>query len=155
MNLYDDARIKNIIRPQKAKIGKEFDEWITVDSDLWQKKCLVQIRRYQAIECNDGFSMDTSDGCWKHVEVFPFIDDFYDEKQGELRQWAVGGACFSTYEGGEVELDFCWIHPFFRNEGLLRRNWETFQDKFGHFFVSHPRTKAMQGFLDSVGYVDP
>ena len=29
---YNDATNKNIIRPQKAKIGCEFDVWVTKDS---------------------------------------------------------------------------------------------------------------------------
>ena len=152
---YDDARIKNIIRPQKSKIGEEFDEWITIDSDKWQKQCTVQIRRYQALECNDGFSMDTTDDCWRNVEIFPFFDEFYDENRHEFRQWLIGAACFSKIEDNVVELDFCWIHPFERGKGLLKRNWETFEQKFGKFYVSYPRSKAMEGFLKSIGYVEP
>lgn len=152
---YDDAKIKLIIRPQKAKIGCMFDDWVTIASERWQKQALIQIRRYQAIECNDGFSMDISDQCWRNVEIYPFIDDFYDENRNEMRQWLIGGACFSKFDDDSVEMDFCWIHPFFRNKGLLKKAWLEFKSRYGNFYVSQPRTKAMEGFLSSVGYIEP
>lgn len=152
---YDDARIKQIIRPQKARIGCRFDDWVTIGSEKWQKQALVQIRRYQSLECNDGFFMDTSDQCWCHVEIYPFVEDFYDERRSEFRQWLIGGAAFSKFEDNSVEMDFCWIHPFFRNKGLLKCAWPTFKRRYGNFYVSHPRTEAMKGFLSSIGYIEP
>ena len=152
MDLYNDARVRHIIRPQAAKHNLLFDEWIDVDSDEWQKSCIVQIRRYQSMECEDGFKMDTSDECWENLQVFPFTSDLYDEELEDCRQYVVGAVGFSKYENNIVELDFCWIHPFWRQRGLLKSYWDDFLLEFGDFYVSHPRTRAMQGFLDSMSY---
>ncbi len=141
-----------IIRPQKAKINYQFDSWITTNSPTWQKKSLVQIRRYQAIECNDGFFMDESDQCWKQIEIYPFIDEFYDEKRNIMREWLIGGACFYKEDDDTVDLHFCWIHPFYRNKGLLKKAWPIFKKRFGHFSISEPISKSFQGFLYSIGH---
>jgi len=155
MDFYTDAKVKYIIRPLPANIGKFFDEWIDINSDLWQKECAVQIRRYQSIECLDGFRMDTSDECWENLQVFPFTSDLFDEEFGETRQYLVGAVGFSKNKNDIVKLDFCWLHPFWRNRGLLKKIWCEFSYHFGEFYVSEPRTKTMQGFLDSVSYVEP
>ncbi|MFT6779780.1 MAG: hypothetical protein ACJAV1_003724 [Paraglaciecola sp.] len=155
MDLYTDAKVKHIIRPQPANIGLCFDEWIDIDSDLWQKECTEQIRRYQSIECSDGFSMDTSDECWKNLQVFPFTSDLFDEELCETRQYLVGAVGFIKYKNDIVVLEFCWLHPFWRNRGLLKKSWCEFSYHFGEFYISKPRTKTMQSLLDSVSYVEP
>ncbi|MEL0658400.1 hypothetical protein V6255_04525 [Psychromonas arctica] len=152
---YNDATVNCIIRPQPSEVGRYFDEWVNINSDLWQKERIVQIRRYQSIECRDGMSMDTSSACWQSIDVFPLTGDLPDKKTGDTRQYLVGGVCFKTYREGKVVLEFCWIHPFWRNRGLLKKNWEIFEDKFGDFFVSNPRTKSMKGFLNSIKYTAP
>ena len=119
---YVDATVNCIIRPQPSEIGKCFDEWINIDSDLWQRERIVQIRRYQSIECSDGMNMDTSSACWQGIDVFPLTADLPDGKTSDTRQYLVGGVCFKTYSGGQVVLEFCWIHPFWRNRGLLKQN---------------------------------
>ena len=152
---YRDAVQDKVIRPQKARKGKTFDEWVTVDSELWQKKAMVQIRQYQKLECQDGGAMDESNECWHNIEIFPFVDNYFDQKTHEYRQWVVGAVCFEKYQDGAVEISFCWIHPFWRSKGLLKKHWASFKSKFGTFYVSAPRSNSMQGFLKSVGYIEP
>lgn len=73
-----------------------------------------------------------------------------------MRQWLVGGVGFSRYSSDGVELIFCWtLHPFWRNRGLLRQSWLESEKRFGKFYIPRPRTKAMEGFLLSIGYEEP
>ncbi|EKO3660468.1 hypothetical protein M3906_003380 [Vibrio metschnikovii] len=155
MDFYDDAKVKFIIRPQAANCFQSFDQWVSIDSDLWQKECIVQIRRYQSIECSDGFSMDVTDECWHDLQVFTFTNDLFDEDVNDNRQYVVGAAGFTKHCNEIAMLQFCWIHPFWRNRGLLKSSWDEFEFKLGEFYVSYPRSRAMQNFLDSIAYVEP
>lgn len=146
---YRDATISKIVRPQKAKVGKTFDVWITQQSPVWQRRCVVQIRRYLHLECDYGMSFDDSFDCWKSLEVFPLLDKFYDDLRHESRQWMIGAVCFSDDKNLPL-LKFCWLHPFWRNQGLLKRAWPRFVERFGEFQIEPPISGAMSGFLESL-----
>lgn len=146
---YRDAVSSKIIRPQKAKVGKTFDAWITQESPVWQRRCVVQLRRYLYLECDYGMFFDDSFECWKSLEVFPFLDQFFDESRHESRQWMIGAVCFSRDTKPHL-LEFCWLHPFWRNQGLLRRAWPEFEKRFGNFEIEPPISGAMSGFLASL-----
>ena len=146
---YIDATILKIVRPQKAIVGKTFDDWITQGSPIWQRRSVVQIRRYLHLECEYGMSFDESCECWKSLTVFPFLDEFFDNSRHELRQWMIGAVCFSDDTDLPL-LEFCWLHPFWRNQGLLRRAWPQFEERFGKFEIERPISKAMSGFLMSL-----
>lgn len=148
---YIDATEERNIRALKAKSGFRFDKCITMKSPTWQKNSMVQIRRYLGLECNYGCNMDASDHCWDGVEVYPVIEGFYDNKKQEWRERAVCGVCMST-SFGCVVLEFCWIHPFYRNQGKLKKLWPELEAKYGWFYVMPTVTKTMQAFLKSVGY---
>ncbi|WP_293008142.1 hypothetical protein [Nitrosomonas sp.] len=151
---WEEATYKSVIRPQRARIHCNFDEWVTKDSPKWQRECFVQLRRYQSLECHDGMSMDASDTCWRFTEILSLTDDCLNEKREKYEESLIGAICF-TRKPEIIMLEFCWIHPFWRNKGLVKSKWPLFQKKFGIFHVSYPRTKAMQGLLKSVGFIDP
>ena len=154
---YGDAS-RGIIAPQLAPIGRNYDDWINYSSKKWQLEACVQIRRYQSRECRDGIDMDTSYECWKTTEVKPFTARFYDRKD-VMRYGLIGAAAFESVsytDGAErIMLQYCWLHPFYRGQGLLKKVWPQFEQKFGAFRVSCPRTAAMMAFLKSVSYDDP
>ena len=139
-----EARLSGLIRRYKPPKNSHFDMWVSAQSARWQRKYFVQIRRYQALECDDGMLMDRSDACWHNFTGFSFLD------LGDL----VGAAGFSK-DGENVTLQYCWLHPFSRGRGHLKRSWPLFVSRFGQFRVSKPRTQAMQGFLQSVQHTDP
>jgi hypothetical protein len=62
------------------------------------------------------------------------------------RVHCIGAACFRKRQSGEV-LQWIWIHPFFRRQGLLSAAWPRFQEAHGSFDVEPPLTKAMESFL--------
>jgi len=149
-----EARREKIIRPQKPYRNSHFDQWVTKDSGFWQRKHYVQLRRYQSYECNDGMRMDTSDDCWRDFVGYSFLAEYFDERIDDKRSWLIGTAGF-THKQSKTTLEYCWIHPFWRGEGLLKHAWPSFIERFGEFYVSEPRTNSMRGFLQSVGYQDP
>ena len=155
---YDRVNL-GMIEPQLARKGRFFEKWVTVLSPEWQREACVQIRRYQSRECDDGMLMDTSVSCWKNTEVRTVCQRFYDNNQ-TCRQGLVGAVAFERdvmFEDGiqRPMLQFCWLHPFYRGKGKLKRLWPEFEPRFGSFVVSEPRSHAMTRFLLSIGYIEP
>jgi|CXWL01.1.fsa_nt_gi hypothetical protein len=97
---------------------------------------------------------DTSDEGWKFVEILSLTDYIFDENRGRERKWLIGAICFTNRPEFKM-LEYCGIHPFWRNKGLLKSKWPILRERFGSFEISYPRSKAMQCFLKSVGYTDP
>lgn len=58
----------------------------------------------------------------------------------------IGAGIFENSRG-KFELDWVWIHPFFRNRGALRDQWGNFKSKFGQFTVAEPLSAQMSEFL--------
>ena len=61
-------------------------------------------------------------------------------------EWDDAPPCYS--------LEWAWIHPFFRHRGLLAEVWPHFIQRYERFHVSHPRSAAMQSFLNKIGFVE-
>ena len=66
----------------------------------------------------------------------------------------VGAACFRWREWTDAPhgyaLQWVWIHPFFRRQGLLREAWPHFQEQFKDFVAEAPLSLAMKQFLKKV-----
>ncbi len=72
----------------------------------------------------------------------------------------VGGCCFRYREYSNAPsgwaLCWIWLHPYYRNKGILSKKWQLFQKEFGeNFYVEPPFSRAMEKFLSKVGYKDP
>src|SRR5205807_1009528 len=61
------------------------------------------------------------------------------------RTW-VGACCFRERSSGNA-LQWIWMHPFWRNQGILRANWPTLKKYHGDFVVEGPLSPAMENFL--------
>ena len=94
-------------------------------------------------------SFDASDDCWEGFKFYPFLEDYYDDEASTLRQYIVGGVGFLA-EGVGYNLEFCWVHPFWRNQGKLKRAWGLFEERFGDFSVKPPISQAMEGALKCI-----
>lgn len=65
------------------------------------------------------------------------------------------GACCFRYRGQEYwnnirphwALQWIWIHPYKRNQGLLTKYWAYFEERFGNFMIEEPRSKSMENFI--------
>jgi hypothetical protein len=61
---------------------------------------------------------------------------------------AIDGACaFYNDAGAEWALQWVWIRPDRRRHGLLAARWPGFLAEFGDFWIEHPLSEAMQGFV--------
>lgn len=73
----------------------------------------------------------------------------YEHEQMPTR--CSGGCCFRKEkweDGYKWVLYWVWLHPFFRNKGVLSKHWKYFQEHFGDFIVWPPISKTMQSFID-------
>jgi hypothetical protein len=88
------------------------------------------------------------DDCFVPYEAYLFID------QGRY----VGACCFRERNTAinltKYELDWIWLHPYFRSRGLLAEIWPSFKSAYGKFGFSKPITPAMQRFLNKIGHND-
>jgi len=49
------------------------------------------------------------------------------------------------------DLDWVWMHPYLRRQGLLQSAWPYLIRRFGEFNVTHPVSPAMQEFVTRHG----
>ena len=54
----------------------------------------------------------------------------------------VGACCFRRRENGWA-LQWVWMHPFFRRQGLLRQAWAGFRAEFGDFEIETPSSNHL------------
>lgn len=63
----------------------------------------------------------------------------------------VGACCFRWREWEGMDSDWAmqwvWLHPYFRRQGLLTRSWPAFGRLFKSFYVEQPLSVAMVEFL--------
>lgn len=145
--------IRGNIRIIYPKKGKSFDRWVTKSSPKWQRVPITQIRRYLSHECGYDMCWDESDRTYSHAEAYTFTHYEYNERRHEGEYPLVGAAIFNI-KFNPVELHFCWIHPFYRNQGLFTKAWPDFIARYNIFRVDQP-SYAMRGVLSTLGYVDP
>jgi hypothetical protein len=72
----------------------------------------------------------------------------------------VWGACCFRWRTWQASapvwaLQWIWLHPYLRNQGLLSATWPYFLKRFGWFDVEAPYSPAMRAFLSKVGWVRP
>ena len=93
--------------------------------------------QFEAAEC-------PGDDWFVPYEAYLFID------QGRY----VGACCFrernTAINSSKYELDWIWLHPYFRSRGLLPEILPSFKSAYGKFGFSKPITPAMQRFLDKI-----
>lgn len=145
---YEEADSK-IIRPIPAPATLHFDKVININSQLWQKQACVALRRYQARECNDGFSWDESDVGWENTVVHPFLDEIRLCDGDGLRECLVGQVTMVRSSDDNYYLSTVWLHPFYRRRGKLRVLWPELQEMYGDFEIEQPND-SMRAFLASV-----
>lgn len=153
--LFNDARDKYIIQPLSSGDERRFCEWIDINSSEWQKECAIQIRRYLSLEMGGGpygVNMDTSDECWDNLKVYTFTDELFDDELEETVEHLVGAVFFNIFPT-YILLASCWIHPFYRHRGRLKRACSDFECAFECDFneikIEKPISPAMSVFLEN------
>jgi hypothetical protein len=83
-------------------------------------------------------------------EMGPYSAYIFSSHEGFL--W-VGACCFRKcifpdLDGMELDsLQWAWLHPYFRNRGILRSHWTALKAEHGDFFLEHPLSPAMRSFF--------
>lgn len=151
---YEEANYQKILRPQSAAKGKIFDTWITSTSPEWQRLAVVQLTRYLSLET--GYRQDLNEyaNSWasNKTTVFAITEDI-TSRDGIERQSLVGMLTFHHFDNDPVPVLYhCYLHPFFRNKGLMKKAWQDVQVRFPRFEIEPPLTLAMKHFLGKVDY---
>jgi hypothetical protein len=94
-------------------------------------------------------------------KAFLFTDTDYDHistKEDNVKydkapySQCVYGAChfskLNITNGDYWNLNWIWIHPFFRHRGMIKDHWKYFEEKFGNFYVAKPASPEMKNFLN-------
>lgn len=81
----------------------------------------------------------------ENARGFLFVDN------GADAVYAVGATCFRwrhwTDHAPGWAMQWVWLHPFARRQGLLTGAWPFFRQEFGDFFVEPPVSPAMKAFV--------
>jgi len=68
----------------------------------------------------------------------------------------IAGACAffnpEAKEGGEEwALQWIWVAPKYRRQGILLERWPVFVERYGDFYIEPPLSEAMKGFIAAHG----
>ncbi len=84
-----------------------------------------------------------------------FTEKAYDIFENEPIPYLIFGACnFTIQKFTESDdywkLEWIWFHPFFRNRGNLKANWNYLEKEFGNFLIGTPISNDMKMFLKNI-----
>lgn len=141
-------RTTNIVLPKTAK---HVPEYITWDSPLYLRVAAERIAKYFHREMKYDFVPFSAheNNCLYKIRLFS--DSCYVANAQEMGSQIFGAACFrrrGNTDRPQWNLQWIWLHPFYRNEGVLQNAWPQFLREFGNDFIpEHPYSPAMAKFL--------
>ncbi|MEZ2301596.1 MAG: hypothetical protein ACM65K_25930 [Microcoleus sp.] len=80
---------------------------------------------------------------WIHPEARGYSKEF--------KVPCIGACCFRLRPSG-YGLQWIWLHPYLRRQGLLSDTWAKFITEFGNFHVEPPLSDPMKAFLKKHNY---
>jgi len=147
---YEEATIHMILRPQYARLGKDFDEWITAASPRWQRIAVEQLTRYLSLETMYRQDCKENVETWQENKTAVYsITKYITCKDGRERNALIGIITFHKFNNIPV-LYHSYLHPFFRRRGLMSKAWDAVKLKFPQFEVEPPLSPAMERFMSKV-----
>jgi hypothetical protein len=121
---------------------------VTNKSPISHRKAVLEIARYFKRElCYDfvQYDINEDDDC----EAFLFLGYPYSETCPTM-----GACCFRQrkIKDGELDgifwtLDWIWLHPYVRGNGILKEHWNKFNELYPGFLPMPPFSNAMKHFL--------
>jgi hypothetical protein len=118
--------------------------WVSKDSPKWlqiavyrRARAFKREFRYDFVQWETGHESD--------AVAFLFHDDSFR---------ITGACCFRPETEGppnETRLDWIWLCPDQRRNGILTKNWDCFRERFGDFLIEPPISDAMKAFLQKRG----
>ncbi len=87
--------------------------------------------------------------------VLLFTEEALDKYKTEPMPYRIYGACFFnrmifTKDDDYWALEWIWFHPFFRNRGNLKKNWNELEETFDNFIIKKPISSDMKTFLENI-----
>lgn len=145
------------IRPEAVNIisplirGRLLDPVVrvTVQSPRTHRRAVYHLASYFLREMQYGFLQYGYDGDEDDPDHVAFLW-VHPEATGmswEFRVPCVGACCFRLREEYGTAMQWAWMHPFFRRQGLLANAWPQFVEEFGDFAVEAPVSDPMKAFL--------
>ncbi|MCY9877334.1 hypothetical protein OTK59_12285 [Vibrio natriegens] len=123
---------------------------VTPDSNYEEKQALEKFAVYFKNEMHYDFVQYEADAHKENCIGYLFTENAMDvctENHTEMPTRCVGGCLFSKVSDTWV-LCWVWLHPYFRNKGLLSSAWKTLYNEFGEFSIETPLSPAMKSFLN-------
>ncbi|GET40077.1 hypothetical protein [Microseira wollei] len=127
---------------------------VTIKSPKSYRKAVYRIAQFFRREFDYDFAQYGYEGEENDPDcvAFLWIHPEAGARGKEFQVPCIGACCFRLRQSGYA-LQWIWIHPYFRRQGLLSEAWTKFRDRFGEFDVDRPLSDAMKAFLNkqSVG----
>lgn len=145
------AKIKRVLDPRPLRSfleASEVDleaEWVTVHSPIWKHREMYRRAQQFRSEFRFDFVMwgaKTVKDTDPEVHGFLFSDD-----SGLSPVGTIVGACAFRRRKNQWGLQWMWLAPKARRQGILTRRWPMFLERFGDFIVETPLSDAMQAFI--------
>jgi len=128
------------------------------ESSVRERKFVEKLAKYFKKEMQFDFpqfqASETKEHTW-HVPYSAWL--FYEtacdriEEDKETPSRIYGACCFRWREYDDDpaswELDWLWLHPYFRGKGYLAKHWGFLRNKFAPFYISQPASPSMNRFL--------
>ena len=141
------------IKMPKILVKDGFESIVEVNcrSSLNRRKAVYQIATYFRREFRYDFLQ------YGEAEDDPTHCAFLWLPMEQMSGWfchVIGACCFRQRDTG-MSLQWIWLHPYYRRQGLLSYQWPRFQEKFGKdFLVEGPVSYAMEQFLRKRDYIE-
>jgi hypothetical protein len=149
------AKVKRVVDPRPLRRfleAREVDteaEWVTPSSLTWKHREMYRRARQFKREMGFDFVMwgkSTVKDTDPNVHGFLFPDD-----SGICPDGTIVGACAFRRREDHWGLQWMWLAPKVRRQGILARRWPMFLERFGDFVVEIPLSVAMQAFVRRYG----
>jgi hypothetical protein len=116
---------------------------VTMRSPVLLRREVERFARYMRREFNYDLPLFDAD------EQTTYCAHLFGDMQHKV--W-VGACCFRMQYFGDLgvhwaRMEWVWMHPYFRDRGILQSHWRTLRSKHHDFAVSGPVSKAMKSFL--------
>jgi hypothetical protein len=129
---------KNLVNPIRVTIKspKSYRQAVYRIADFFRREFQYDFVQYGV----DGEENDPN-----HV-AFLWVHREGEKVSEEFKVPCIGACCFRLRES-DYALQWAWIHPYRRRQGLLESALPELKEEFGEFYVEPPLSKAMKAFL--------
>jgi len=130
---------------------------VTSRSPVTERRSVEAIAVYFKREFGYDFvQFSSGSGRFRESEdVRAFVwSDIGKHRMGIEDRWVTGATCFRWREYLDAPsgyaMQWIWLHPYVRHQGLLTSAWPFFRARFGDFVCEPPLSDAMSRFLEKL-----